>query len=40
MREAPDNFKSRPELFDGVMFMASVIKWDKVSAFLESKFYH
>jgi len=31
MREAPDNFKSRPELFDGVMFMASVIKWDKVS---------
>jgi len=30
-KEAPDNFKSRPELFDGVMFMASVIKWERVS---------
>ena len=31
MSQAPPNFKTRPELYDGVMFMASLYKWDKVS---------
>ena len=31
MSQAPPNFKSRPELYDGVMFMASIYRWDKVS---------